>query len=74
MARKKFGVSTGRPKASPAMKMPKPGKGPMGIKMPSPDGASPMDSFRPSVPASAFKSRGRVSYHDDPVYRGSKNR
>jgi hypothetical protein len=56
--RKNFGVSTGRPKTPPMLKMPK-------VAQPT---ASPMDAFKPSVPASAFKKGGKVSYHDDPKF------
>jgi len=56
MARKNFGVSTGRPKMPAILKMPKAAKA----------AASPMDAFKPAVPAAAFKSGGKVSYHDDP--------
>jgi hypothetical protein len=38
--------------------------------MPKPQqaSASPMDAFKPAIPASAFKSGGKVSYHDDPNF------
>ena len=56
MARKNFGVGIGRPKIPAIAKMPK-------VQQAS---ASPMDAFKPTVPASAFKQGGKVSYHDDP--------
>ena len=58
MARKNFGVSTGRPKTPAILKMPKAGQA----------AASPMDAFKPEVPASAFKKGGKVSHHDDPNF------
>lgn len=57
MARQKFGVSLGRPKMPAIAKMPKIAKA----------SASPMDAFKPAVPASAFRKGGKVSYHDDPA-------
>lgn len=56
MARKNFGVSTGRPRTPAILKMPKAQQ----------TAASPMDAFKPTVPASAFKKGGKVQHHDDP--------
>lgn len=67
MARKNFGVSVGRPPAPPAAKMGKPVRG----RSAAPMGAAPSDGFKPSIPAAAFKSGGKVGYqcmprhHDD---------
>lgn len=56
MARKNFGVATGRPKL------------PTIAKMAKPSSASPMQAFKPEVPAAAFKKGGKVSHHDDPKF------
>jgi len=56
MPRKNFGVSTGRPKMPTMAKLAKPSM------------ASPMEAFKPEVPAAAFKKGGKVSYHDDPKF------
>lgn len=73
MARKNFGVSVGRPPAPPAAKMGKPPRG----RSAAPMGAAPSDGFRPSIPAAAFKSGGKVSgyscvprHHDDAKFYG----
>jgi hypothetical protein len=58
MARKNFGVSTGRPKMPAIAKMGKAAQA----------SASPMDAFKPEVPAAVFKKGGKVSYHDDPKF------
>lgn len=60
MARRNFGVALGRPKMPAIAKMSKTAK----------LGATPMESFKPSIPAAAFKSGGKVSYHDDPKMCG----
>ena len=54
MARKNFGVSTGRPPKTAFEKMT-----PTQQKS-----AGPMDNFKPAIPAAAFKKGGRVSYCD----------
>ena len=75
MARKKFGVSVGRPPATAASKM---GKPPRSKSMSAaPLGAAPSDGFSPAIPAAAFKAGGKVDgyacvprHHDDGKFYG----
>lgn len=70
MARKNFGVSVGRPRATPASKM---GAAPRSKMMSSaPMGASPSDGFAPGIPAAAFKTGGKVGYQCMPRHHDSK--
>lgn len=74
MARKNFGVSVGRPPATPAAKLGAPPRSK--LRAAAPMGAAPSDGFSPAVPAAAFKTGGKVGYqcmprhHDDGKFYG----